>query len=602
MEPDYDVLIIGSGFGGSVTALRLTEKGYRVGVLEAGRRFEDKDFAKTSWNLRKFLWAPQLGCYGIQRIHLLNNVMVLAGAGVGGGSLNYANTLYVPNDPFFNDPQWSHITNWRGELMPHYQQAQRMLGVVENPTFTDADRVIKEVADEMGCGDTFVPTPVGVFFGANGTKTPGKTVPDPYFGGAGPARTGCLECGSCMTGCRYGAKNTLLKNYLGLAESAGTQVHPMTTVTKFWLRSDGLWEVRTKHTGRVLRRERRTFTAKHLVLAAGTYNTQKLLFKMRDTGKLPGLSDRVGVLTRTNSESIVGAGRLKASDDLDLTHGVAITSSIHPTSDTHVEPVRYGKGSNAMGLLQTLMTDGPGPEGTDVPRWKQLLHNASQDPRGTLRLLNPRRWSERTMIALVMQNLDNSITTSTKRGWLGRRRYVSKQGHGEPNPTWIPVGNEVTRRIAKKIDGVAGGTWGELFNIPLTAHFLGGAVIGDSPEHGVIDPYHRVYGYPTLSVVDGAAISANLGVNPSLSISAQAERAASLWPNKSENDLRPPQGEPYRRLDPIAPNHPVVPSDAPGALRWLHSAVDEADRSDAEERRIRPAVDEAEPGPISSAG
>ncbi|MCV7257826.1 GMC family oxidoreductase N-terminal domain-containing protein [Mycobacterium shimoidei] len=592
MKPDYDVLIIGSGFGGSVTALRLTEKGYRVGVLEAGRRFSDEDFAKTSWNLRKFLWAPQLGCYGIQRIHLLQDCMILAGAGVGGGSLNYANTLYVPPDEFFNDRQWSQITDWRSELTPHYQQAQRMLGVVENPTFTDADRVMKEVADEMGVGHTFVPTPVGVFFGPDGTKTPGKTVPDPYFGGAGPERTGCLECGSCMTGCRYGAKNTLVKNYLGLAESAGTQVHPMTTVTGFEQRPDGMWDIHTKRTGRLLRRKKRTFTANHLVLAAGTYNTQKLLFKMRDKGKLPKLSEKLGVLTRTNSESIVGAGRLKVSPDLDLTHGVAITSSIHPTPDTHIEPVRYGKGSNAMGLLQTLMTDGPGPEGTDVPRWKQLLHNAAEDPRGTLRLLNPRRWSERTMIALVMQHLDNSITTFTRRNKLGLRRYVSKQGHGEPNPTWIPVGNEVTRRIAAKIDGVAGGTWGELFNIPLTAHFLGGAVIGDSPEHGVIDPYHRVYNYPTLLVVDGAAISANLGVNPSLSIAAQAERAASLWPNKGEADLRPRQGEPYRRLDPIAPQHPVVPADAPGALRWPH-AGDDAERSADEQRRR---------GPVSSAG
>lgn len=569
MEPDYDVLIIGSGFGGSVTALRLTEKGYRVGVLEAGRRFSDEDFAKTSWNLRKFLWAPKLGCYGIQRIHLLRNVMILAGAGVGGGSLNYANTLYVPPQPFFADRQWSHITDWRAELMPHYDQAQRMLGVVKNPTFTDADRIVKEVAEEMGVGDTFVPTPVGVFFGPDGQKAPGKTVQDPYFGGAGPARTGCREVGECMTGCRHNAKNTLVKNYLYLAESAGAQVHPMTTVTGFEQRADGLWQVHTVRTGRWLRRKRRTFTAQHLVLAAGTFNTQKLLFKMRDKGKLPRLSEKLGVLTRTNSESIVGAGKLEVSPDLDLTHGVAITSSIHPTSDTHIEPVRYGKGSNAMGLLQTLMTDGPGPEGTDVPRWKQLLHNAGEDPRGTLRLLNPRHWSERTMIALVMQHLDNSITTFTKRSRLGFRRYYSKQGHGEPNPTWIPVGNEVTRRIAKKIDGVAGGTWGELFNIPLTAHFLGGAVIGDSPEHGVIDPYQRVYGYPTLSVHDGAAVSANLGVNPSLSITAQAERAASLWPNKGQEDLRPRQGEPYRRLDPIAPKQPVVPADAPGALRWL---------------------------------
>jgi len=569
MTADYDVLIIGSGFGGSVSALRLTEKGYRVGVLEAGRRFSDDEFAKTSWNLRKFLWAPKLGMYGIQRIHLLRNCMILAGAGVGGGSLNYANTLYVPPEPFFADQQWSHITDWRAELMPHYDQAQRMLGVVKNPTFTDADRIVKEVADEMGVGDTFVATPVGVFFGPDGEKTPGKAVPDPYFGGAGPERTGCIECGECMTGCRHGAKNTLVKNYLGLAESAGAQVVPMTTVTGFQQRPDGVWEIHTVRTGRWLRKKRRTFTAANLVLAAGTWGTQQLLFKMRDKGKLPGLSDKLGVLTRTNSESIVGAARLEVSSDLDLTHGVAITSSIHPSSDTHIEPVRYGKGSNAMGLLQTLMTDGTGPQGSDFPRWKQLFKQSVKDPRGILRMLNPRGWSERTVIALVMQHLDNSITTFTKRGKLGIRHYSSKQGHGEPNPTWIPVGNEVTRRIADKIDGVAGGTWGELFNIPLTAHFLGGAAIGDSPEHGVIDPYQRVYGYPTLSVADGAAISANLGVNPALSISAQAERAASLWPNKGQDDVRPRQGEAYRRLDPIAPKNPVVPTDAPGGLRQL---------------------------------
>lgn len=568
MEPDFDVLVIGSGFGGSVSALRLTEKGYKVGVLEAGRRYADHEFAKTSWRLREFLWAPKLGCYGIQRIHLLRNVMILAGAGVGGGSLNYANTLYIPPDPFFNDQQWAHITDWRSELMPHYLQAKRMLGVVTNPTFTDADRIMKEVADEMGVGDTFTATPVGVFFGVGG-KTPGKTVPDPFFGGVGPDRTGCIECGACMTGCRYGAKNTLVKNYLGLAESAGAQVFPMTTVTSFEQGADGIWSVETAHTGRWARKDRHTYTARHVILAAGTYGTQSLLFKMRDTGRLPKLSKMLGVLTRTNSESIVGAARLEARPDLDLTHGVAITSSIHPTSDTHIEPVRYGKGSNAMGLLQTLMTDGTGPEGTDIPRWKQLMTSMTGNPKSMMRMLNPRRWSERTVIALVMQHLDNSITTFSRRGVLGLRWIDSKQGHGEPNPTWIPVGNRVTRRIAEKIDGVAGGTWGELFNIPLTAHFLGGAAIGDSPDRGVIDPYQRVYGYPTLSVMDGAAVSANLGVNPSLSITAQAERAASLWPNKGEVDLRPGQELPYRRLDPVEPNHPVVPAGAPGALRHL---------------------------------
>jgi cholesterol oxidase len=372
-----------------------------------------------------------------------------------------------------------------------------------------------------------------------------------------------------MTGCRHNAKNTLVKNYLYLAEKGGAEVHPMTTVTGFEQRADGLWDVRTVRTGSWVRRKRRTYTAAHVVLAAGTYNTQKLLFKMRDKGKLPKLSDKLGVLTRTNSESIVGAGRFEVSPDLDLTHGVAITSSIHPTPDTHIEPVRYGKGSNAMGLLQTLMTDGDGPKGSDVPRWKQFFRNAGESPRGTLRMLNVRQWSERTVIALVMQHLDNSITTFTERTKLGFRRMTSKQGHGQPNPTWIPVGNEVTRRIAEKIDGVAGGTWGELFNIPLTAHFLGGAAIGDSPQSGVIDPYQRVYGYSTLSVMDGAAVSANLGVNPSLSITAQAERAASLWPNKGQDDLRPAQSEPYKRLTPIPPEHPVVPADAPAALRRL---------------------------------
>lgn len=568
MEPDYDVLIIGSGFGGSVSALRLTEKGYRVGVLEAGPRYTDADFAKTSWDLRKFLWAPKFGMYGIQRIHLLRNVMILAGAGVGGGSLNYANTLYIPPDPFFNDPQWKDITDWHAELIPHYEQAKRMLGVVQNPTFTDADRIVKEVADDMGCGDTFVPTPVGVFFGTDG-KQPGKTVPDPFFGGAGPERTGCIECGECMTGCRHGAKNTLVKNYLGLAESAGAQVHPLTTVTSFEQRGDGMWRVDTRRTNGRARRGKRTFTAKYLIVAAGTYNTQKLLFKVRDTGRLNKLSSKLGVLTRTNSESIVGAQTLTVAPDLDLTHGVAITSSIHPTADTHIEPVRYGKGSNAMGMLQTLMTDGTGPKGTDVPRWRQFWEQGRERPGLLIRLLNPQRWSERTVIALVMQHLDNSITTFTKRGPGGIRIMSSEQGHGEPNPTWIPVGNEFTRRMAEKIDGIAGGTWGELFNIPLTAHFLGGAAIGDSERSGVIDPYHRVYNYPTLFVTDGAAISANLGVNPSLSIAAQAERAASLWPNKGEDDPRPAQGEPYQRLDPVAPQRPVVPADAPGALRRL---------------------------------
>ncbi|WP_430333675.1 GMC family oxidoreductase N-terminal domain-containing protein [Rhodococcus sp. ACT016] len=554
---DYDVLVVGSGFGGSVTALRLVEKGYKVGVLEAGRRYADSDFAKTSWDLKRFLWAPALGCYGIQRVHLLRDVLILAGAGVGGGSLNYANTLYKPPASFFEDPQWRDITDWDAELTPHYEQARKMLGVVQNPHMTPADEVIKSVAEDMGVGDTFIQTPVGVFFGE-----PGKTVEDPYFGGAGPARTGCIECGECMTGCRHGAKNTLIKNYLGLAEKAGATIVPMTTVEALHEASDGTWDVVTHRTGAKVRKNHKTYTAKYVVVAAGTWGTQHLLHKMKDTGALPKLSDRLGELTRTNSESIVGAGKMKVDPAMDLTHGVAITSSFHPTSDTHIEPVRYGKGSNAMGLLQTLMTDGGGT----TPRFVKLLKTIAANPGQMLRMLSVKNWSERTIIALVMQNLDNSITTYTKRGVLGRRKVTSKQGHGEPNPTWIPVGNEATRRIADKIDGIAGGTWGEVFNIPLTAHFLGGCTIGADADHGVIDPYHRVYGYPTLSVVDGAAVSANLGVNPSLTISAQAERAASLWPNNGEQDIRPAQGASYERLAAVAPNEPVVPAGAPAAL------------------------------------
>ncbi|MEO7077662.1 MAG: GMC family oxidoreductase, partial [Rhodococcus sp. (in: high G+C Gram-positive bacteria)] len=423
---------------------------------------------------------------------------------------------------------------------------------------TPADEVMKSVAEDMGVGETFIQTPVGVFFGDEA----GKKVADPYFGGVGPERTGCIECGECMTGCRHGAKNTLLKNYLALAERAGVDIIPMTTVSGLRSLPDGTWDVATERTGAWVRKDAKTYTAAHVVMAAGTWGTQNLLHRMKDDGALPLLSSTLGELTRTNSESIVGAAKLKVDPAMDLTRGVAITSSFHPSPNTHIEPVRYGKGSNAMGLLQTLMTDGGGR----IPRWLKFLVTAIAHPLDFVRIVSVKNWSERTIIALVMQNLDNSITTFTKRGLFGRK-VSSRQGHGEPNPTWIPEGNDATRRVAKKIGGVAGGTWGELFNIPLTAHFLGGCAIASDTEHGVIDPYQRVYGYPTMSVVDGSAVSANLGVNPSLTITAQAERSAALWPNKGEQDLRPRQDEPYRRLDPIAPVSPVVPVSAPAALR-----------------------------------
>ena len=551
---DYDVVVIGSGFGGSVSALRLTEKGYKVAVLEAGARFDDAGFAKNSWDTKRFLFAPKLGWYGIQRISALRDVIILSGAGVGGGSLVYANTLYEPLPAFYTDRQWAHITDWKDELAPYYDQAKRMLGVTTYPGFTPADQVMKQVADDMGVGETFHPTPVGVFFGE-----PGVEVDDPYFGGAGPRRTGCIDCGECMTGCRHNAKNTLTKNYLYLAEQAGAQVFPMTTVTSVEPLRDGGYAVDTRRTSD--RKSTRRFTAGQVVFAASALGTAKLLHRLRDAGKLPRLSDRLGVLTRTNSESLLGA--VSRDRDVDYSRGVAITSSFHPDDITHIEPVRYGKGSNVMSLLQTVLTDGDG----DKPRWRTWLRELGVQRKNIRRLYDLKHWSERTVIALVMQTADNSITTFGKRDRLGRWRLTSKQGHGAPNPAWIPVANQVVRRMAKLMNGTPGGTIGEPFNVPMTAHFIGGCAIGDSPETGVVDPYHRVYGYDGLHIMDGSAISANLGVNPALTITAQAERALAFWPNKGADDVRPALGSAYQRIQPVKPAHPVVPADAPGALR-----------------------------------
>ncbi|WP_374207609.1 GMC oxidoreductase [Streptomyces sp. XM4193] len=579
-DDEFDVVIVGSGFGGSVSALRLAEKGYRVAVLEAGRRFSDESLPKSSWDLKNYLWAPALGLYGLQRIHLLNKVMILAGAGVGGGSLNYANTLYVPPQPFFEDRQWAHITDWQEELKPFYDQAQRMLGVRLNPTLTPADVHLKVAAEKMGVGDSFHFAPVGVFFGdgkdADGaTRTePGATAADPYFGGAGPERRACTECGECMTGCRKGAKNTLNENYLYLAEKAGVQVFPLTTVTDITDLGDDTYRVTavpTNKRGRGAKSRSRTFTVPRVIVAAGTYGTQTLLHRMRDEGGLPRISSALGLLTRTNSEALVGAQtvprryrKLHGKDaELDFTKGVAITSSIHPDANTHIEPVRYGKGSNAMSLMTTLQVN----HTSRLPRLLAHLVTCVRHPNLFLRSLSGRKWSERVIIGLVMQSLDNSLTTSRKQKGLGKGMLTARQGHGAPNPDYLPEGAEAARHLAEDINGFAGSNVGELMGTPLTAHFLGGCPISDDPEKGVIDPYHRLYGHPGVSVVDGAAVSANLGVNPSLTITAQAERAASLWPNKGETDPRPNQDEAYVRLAAVAPNSPAVPEDAFGALR-----------------------------------
>ena len=555
MRHDYDVIVIGSGFGGSVSALRLTEKGYRVGVLEAGRRFADDEYATTSWKLRDFLWFPQLGCFGIQRINRLKDALILSGAGVGGGSLVYANTLYRPPDEFYRDPAWGHIADWKAELEPYYEQASRMLGVTTYPRQTPADQVIQKVAHDMGAADTFGHTPVGVLFGK-----PGDDLGDPFFGGAGPQRNACTHCGECMTGCRYNAKNTLVKNYLYLAEQHGAAVHPMTTVTALRPLPAGGWQVTTRPSGKPWS-TRSTMTAGQVVLAAGTWGTQQLLHTMRSAGILSRISSQLGVLTRTNSEALLGA--IADGRDVDYSEGVAITSSFYPDEHTHIEPVRYGHGSNSMSLLQTVLT----PQEPDRPRWRTWLRELWKQKRNVFNLYDLRHWSERTVIALVMQTHDNSITTFMKRGAFGRRKMTSKQGHGAPNPTYIPQGHTAVTAMAGHMNGTAGGTIGEPFNMPMTAHFMGGCTIGADAGEGVIDAYHRVFGYPGLHIVDGSAVSANLGVNPSLTITAQAERAMSMWPNRSQEDPRPEAGQPYRPVTPVQPQYPAVPEHAPAALR-----------------------------------
>ncbi len=541
---DYDVLIIGSGFGGSVTALRAAEKGYKVGILEAGKQYTAKDFAKTSWDLRKYLYAPGLGCRGIQRITPLKDVFILSGAGVGGGSLVYSNTLYEPMDPFFNDKIWAHVTDWKSELAPFYKKARAMLGVDKVPKLTPADKIMLELAKRLGVEDTFKPTDVGVFFGE-----PGKAVNDPFFDGAGPERSGCVGCGGCMVGCRHNAKNSLDKNYLYFAQKLGAKIHPETKAIDVIPLDSGGYAVVTQRPGAWVNKRKKVFTAEKVVFSAGVLGTLKLLFKLKETGRLPKISDKLGDTVRTNSEAIVGATADEVPAE-DLTKGVAISSSIYPDEVTHIEPCRYSKGSNSISLLTTMMVDG----GEGESRRKKFLKQVIANPKEFIMSFSKKRWSERSVILLVMQTKDNSMRIIRKRGYL-----TSTRGHGEPNPSYLPVANNSARVVADIIKGKAWGSWGEaLFDAPTTAHIIGGACIGNSPEEGVVDPFHRIFGYEGLCVADGSVIGANLGVNPSLTITTMSERAMSFWPNKNETDLRPKLGTPYQKIAPVQPINPAV--------------------------------------------
>ncbi|MFN8162478.1 MAG: GMC family oxidoreductase [Solirubrobacterales bacterium] len=536
-EFDFDWIVVGSGFGGSVSALRLAEKGYSVGVLECGRRFRDEDFPKSTWDLRRYFWAPRLGLRGIFRLTPFKDVSVVSGCGVGGGSLGYANTLYVPPSDFFNDPQWADLEDWESALAPHYDEAQRMLGVVVHEDDDPADQLLREFGEEIGVADTYRKTPVGIFLGE-----PGETVPDPYFGGEGPGRTGCTRCGRCMVGCPHGAKNTLVKNYLWLAEHRGVEVTPDRTVTEIRPLgaadgSDG-YAVTSERSGMFRGRGRHTLTARGVVVAAGPLGTNRLLQRCRLGGALPRISARLGELVRTNSEMILAVTVPEDYPD-DLTKRIAISSSIYPDPHTHIETVTYGKAGDSMSMLYTLMVG----DGTRVTRPLKLLAQILRHPGHFAKTLWPRGWSRRTIILLVMQTLDNAIALRPTLKRSGDVRLQTEQDPDRPNPTFIPIANEAAEWLAKRTGGIAQSSTTEaLMNVPTTAHILGGAVIGHGPEDGVVDSGQRVFGYENLLVCDGAAVPANVGVNPSLTITALAEHAISQVPPKVGPSRAAPRG------------------------------------------------------------
>jgi cholesterol oxidase len=487
--------------------------------------------------------------FGPMRMSMLGQVSLFTAVGVGGGSLIYANTLYEPHDAFFTDPSWGGITDWRAELAPYYDQARRMLGVVTNPRIWPADDLLRELAEEVGTGDTFRATDVGVLFSE---EEPGAAVPDPFFGGAGPERNGCVHCARCTTGCPFNAKNTLPKNYLHLAEAAGATVHALTEVVDVRPEPDGGYRVSTRRPG-PRRRRGDTFLADQVVFAAAARGTQELLLRMRERGALPRISPRIGHLARSNSEAIVFAS---AAVPRGFDQGVAITSSFHPEPHTHVELCHSSEAQDAMAVLNVPLVDG-GPG-----RLRRFLAGQLRHPVTAVRGVRTSGFATSGITLLVMQSLDNSLTAYLRRG-----RLRARHGEGEPNPSWIPLAHDLIRRYAAKIDGRAMTMASDLVGAPATAHYIGGAVIGAGPATGVVDPYHRLYGHEGLHVIDGSVIGANLGVNPSLTITAMAERATALWPNRGEPDPRPGIGEDYRSVAPVAPRSPAVPAHAPAALR-----------------------------------
>ena len=518
---DCDWLVIGSGFGGAVSALRLSEKGHDVTVLECGRRFADDEFAKSTWDARRYWWMPRLGFKGIFRLSIFKDVAVVSGCGVGGGSLGYANTLYRARAAFYADPQWGALSpDWKAELAPFYAEAERMLGVTDVTVDDPADQLLHEFGRHIGVEKSYAKTRVGVYFGESGV-----TVDDPFFGGEGPPRTGCQFIGRCMVGCPVGAKNTLEKNYLWFAERRGARICPERTVVDvrpLGPSRDGRdgYEVVHERSGAWLRKDRQVLRARGVVVAAGALGTNRLLALCKRRGSLR-VSDRLGELVRTNSEAVL-AVTLPEGAVGDMTKRVAISGSIYPDPDTHIETVSYGAAGDSISFLYTLLV-GDGTRATRPLKWVAAL---LRHPVKALKVLNPFGWSRNTIILLVMQTLDNAIALRPRRGLFGGMRLQTEQDPEKPNPTFIPVANEAAEWIAQRTGGIAQSSLTEaLMNIPTTAHILGGAVIAATPQEGVVDARQRLFGYENLLVCDGSVVPANVGVNPSLTITALAERA-----------------------------------------------------------------------------
>lgn len=526
MSTHYDWVVIGSGFGGSVSALRLTEKGYRVLVIEKGRRFGQKDFPKTNWDLRRWLWMPAMGLKGIFQMTFLDHVTILHGVGVGGGSLVYANTLPTPTDNFFQADSWAALADWKKELAPHYKTAKRMLGSAVNPLETEGDRVLGEIAKEIGRPEHHHPTEVAVFFGE-----PGKKVPDPYFDGKGPERAGCIFCGACMTGCREGAKNTLDLNYLYLAEHAGCRIEPETEVTRVSERAEGGYCIDTI---RSFTKDSQQFTADKVIFAGGVMGTLPLLLQLKEDAKaLPRLSNALGKMVRTNSEALIGVVSPKSKTN--FSQGIAITSILHADEHSHIEPVRYGEGS---GFFRT-MTVPHAPFPTFAGRVAATLRGFARHPLKWAQIYGMRDVSRKTQILLYMRTLEGTLSLALGRSKLNgfRKGLVSKLDGPKSAPAaFIAEATDLAQRFADKVGGSPISMVTEtLLGTPTTAHILGGCTMGASEHEGVIDKNHQVFGYEGLYVIDGSAMSANPGVNPSLTITAMAERAMSLIPKKGSD-------------------------------------------------------------------